>query len=383
MKRVINQERMRTTNKGLIMEYIRDNGPVSKSEIALHLGLSATTVSTFINELQSEDKLNSCGNAKSTGGRKSALYQVNPEAFYVIGLDLQVDRIIAVLLNFQGKLVDINEYRLTSTNEWTVIEQIKEIISEIIQRNDLDQQKINGIGIGVPGIVQNQNGLIEFAPNLGWKNVSLQQLLSLDWPVYIENEANAAVLGETAFGVAKNTSDVVYVSVGMGVGCGLIIGGHLFTGRSFHAGEFGHMSVEINGRPCRCGNTGCWEVYTSNQAALAYYAEHSGEHLESYDALLELFYQGDNKAQEVMNSIIKYLGIGIANIANGLNPEMIVIGGKITEAKDIVFNHLLKQVKESCLDKTFGGLAIEFSQLQNRSTALGVADMAIRRTMII
>lgn len=381
MKRVINQGTMRSTNKHSILDFIQRNGPVSKPEIAAHLGLSATSVSTFINELLTEETIIPCGNAKSTGGRKSILFQVNPHAFFSIGFDLQVDRIIALLLDFNSARIGEWEIPLDNTDEWTVVEKLRQLIPAILSEKNLSPSKLTGVGIGVPGIVHGESGLVEFAPNLGWKNVNLHHALDLNCPLTIENEANAAALGERSFGNGKGISNLVYVSIGMGVGCGLIINGRLFSGRTYHAGEFGHMTIDPNGLPCRCGNKGCWESYTSNHSTLSQYTQRTGEPLVSYQDFSQKIRQDNPDALSILDETIRYLAIGMANIANGLNPEMMIIGGEIAELREVVFNSLLKHVKERCLDKTFSGLTIEFSRLGNQAAALGMAELMIRRTL--
>jgi Transcriptional regulator/sugar kinase len=377
MKKAINQELMRANNKKSILELILKKAPISKIEIANTLGLSSTTVANFINELSSENKITNCGVAKSTGGRKSALYQVNPEAFYIIGIDLQVDRVVCVLTNSVGTVLGTKESLFSNKDEWHVINLLNKAIEEIIYENNIPDEKIGGVGIGVPGIVQNASGIIELAPNLGWQNVNLRQLLNIDTLILIENEANAAAIGEQAFGVAAHIPNLIFISVGMGIGCGLIFNGKLFTGQSYHAGEFGHMTVEPAGLTCRCGNQGCWEVYASNDATLKLYNQISDHKIYNFAEFLELVEQDDSYALDALESSIKYLGIGIANLVNGLNPQMVIIGGELTKLKGIIYHKLLKQIKDRSLDKTFGGFSLEFSQLKNQATALGMASLVL------
>lgn len=381
MKKAINQELMKSNNKRAILELIQKNSPISKSEIAGNLGLSPTSVSNFINELTAQNKIIKCGTAKSTGGRKSALYQINPQAFYVIGLDLQVDRIITVLTNSVGNAIATSEDFIQNKDEWRVIPLLNDNIRRIAKENNIAPERIGGIGIGVPGIVHSKSRVVEFAPNLGWQNVNLQQLLNIDKPIIIENEANAAALGEKAFGVAGAVTNFIYVSIGIGVGCGLITNGRLFTGHSYYAGEFGHMTIEPSGLTCRCGNQGCWEVYISNEAALKLYNQISQRKIHNYEEFLDLVFKEDQYAMEVLESNIRYLGIGIANLVNGLNPDMVIIGGKIVEARELIYPKLLRQIKERSLDKTFGGFTLEFSRLKNQTTAMGMASLVIDQLM--
>lgn len=371
---------MRNNNKTQILKCIQKKNMVSKREISEELGLSATTVSTFIRELEKEKKIRSSGIAESTGGRRSVLYDLNPNFCYTLGIDLEVDRMIGVVLDFKGKIKGTKEMFFSNKDEWKVIPLLKTFIYDLLDENSLSLKKLGGLGIGVPGVVNSDTGVIEFAPNLGWKNVDLPALLSIDKPVYIENEANAGALGEVVFGVAKNVSHLIFISVGMGIGCGLIINNKLYSGSLYHAGEFGHMIIKPEGLPCQCGNKGCWEVYASNNAAIRMYQERSNKKITSFKELIA-DYKKDHgsKKLEVLQSITKYLGIGIANIINGLNPEMVVIEGEITELKDVIFNGLLKEIKERSLEKSFSGVRIEFSQLGNKATALGMGSIVIEK----
>jgi predicted NBD/HSP70 family sugar kinase len=381
MKNAINQELMRISNKKAIMQLIQRSSPISKAEISAALGLSSTSVATFINELASENKIIPCGIAKSTGGRRSMLYQTNPDGFYAIGIDLQVDRIVCILTNAIGNIITDKEVQLENKDEWYVIHILNQTIDELCHTNHISLSNIGGIGIGIPGIVKNSTGLIEFAPNLGWQNVNLKQLLQYDKPILIENEANAAAIGEKSLGIAGKNANMLYISIGVGIGCGLFLNNQLFTGHSYHAGEFGHMTVEADGVPCHCGNQGCWEAYASNEAAISRYNQIASPAINTYDDFLERVRQNNTMAVTVLETTIKYLGIGIANLVNGLNPEMVIIGGKITELKDQIYHPLLKQIKDHCLNKAYSGFTLEFSQSKNQGTAIGMVSIVIDAVM--
>ncbi len=377
MKKAINHRIMRTNNKRQILEYIRKNGPVSKRETAQKLGISITTVATFITELLNENRIVAFGNAVSSGGRKSELYRLNPDSLYVIGVDLQVDRLIMLLINLQGSILGIEEVKFNNSNEWEIASLLHQAIFRICNSSRIPISKISGIGIGVPGIVNHHSGIVDFAPNLGWKNVNLSSILPIDLPVIVENEAKAAAVGEFNFGAAQGISNVIYISIGLGIGTGLILNNNLFYGHNYLAGEFGHMSLVPNGLPCRCGKNGCWEVYASNNAALKLYHQYSGTELNSYEELLNAFFKQDPIAAKVFDEIIYYLGLGIANLINGLNPETIIIGGKIIEAENLVIYRLLKEIKDHCFEYSYRGVSLQFSELKNRATALGVGSLMI------
>ena len=193
----------------------------------------------------------------------------------------------------------------------------------------------------------------------------------------IENEANAAAIGEKVYGAGRLSANLCFISVGIGIGAGLILNNGLYRGASHHAGEFGHMTLDPDGPACRCGNHGCWEVFASNEAALKQYWQRTGRRLAAYDHLLALAEADDPDAGAVLEEIATYLGIGIAGIVNGINPELVVVGGKIATCGEMLRNRLLKEIKERTLERTFRGLTVEFSSLGDRATALGVAEMAL------
>ncbi|HEY8344030.1 MAG TPA: ROK family protein [Bacillota bacterium] len=381
MRETINQELMRNINKELVFRCIKDNLIISKKIIAEKLGLSTTTVATIINELLAGNKIQSCGSAKSTGGRKSILYEVNPTAGYAVGIDLQVDQIVYVLLDFAGNVVSTKETDVTDKSEWAVASVLNKEIPEFVAENGISMEKILGIGFGVPGTVHGQSEIIDFAPNLEWENVNLRSLLKGQTPIIVENEANAAALGEKRFGIGRNVENMVYVSIGMGVGCGIIIDHKLFSGTSFNAGEFGHMTVEPDGLPCKCGKRGCWEVYASNNAALNLYAVKSGVYFDKFEDFIQRLIAGERTASEVADHITKYLGVGIGNIVNGLNPQLVVIGGKITEAGDMIYDKILQQIKYYTLRRSMTELEIQFSALNSKASAMGAAGMVLDKAI--
>jgi predicted NBD/HSP70 family sugar kinase len=377
MKTTINHELMRKNNKSYILAYIRKNGPVSKKELADQLVISITSVTTFINELIHENKVVPCGNAKSTGGRKSELFKPNPDAFYVIGCDLQVDRLVTVLINFNGDRLASSQHQYEHPDEWKIAELLNGAIRQICADNRIPPEKLAGIGISLPGVVNHATGVADSATQLDWKHVDLRSLLHFKLPVLIENEANAGVVGESYYGIAKGLENVIYISAGKGIGAGLMLNQRLYYGQNHLAGEFGHLIIEPDGLPCPCGKDGCWVRYASTHALLRSYLENSGIDLQSYEQFLAALSQQDPFALQAVEEVGKYLGLGIANLINSLNPEMILLGGEITGTKEYIYPSLLRAVKKYSPEEAFKGVTIQFTSLGIDSAALGVAGMMI------
>jgi predicted NBD/HSP70 family sugar kinase len=381
MKTTINHELMRKNNKNYILSYIRKNGPVAKKELAEQLEISITSVTTFINELMAEGKVVQCGNAKSTGGRKSELFQSNPDAFYVVGCNLQVDRLTTVLLNFNGERLASSHQNYEPRDEWRTAELMRDAIRGICATYRITPQNLAGIGTCLPGVVNRATGIVEAAPQLDWKHVNLRSVLHFDLPVLIENEANAGIFGESHYGLAKGIKNGIYLSIGRGIGAGLMFNHRLYYGHSYLAGEFGHLIIEPDGLPCSCGHQGCWEGYASIPAFLRCYQENSGESLPGFAQFLEQLSAKNHFALQAVEEVGKYLGLGIANLVNGLNPELIILGGELTRVKDDIYPPLLRAVKKYSLEDAFKSVTIQFSNLNEEIPAAGVGGMMIEKLL--
>ncbi|WP_252314283.1 ROK family protein [Sinobaca sp. H24] len=193
----------------------------------------------------------------------------NQNAGYTIGIDLGVNYAFGILTDLKGNVIEQDEVVITDTDEEIVFAQLKDLTQRLIDKTPACRYGIVGIGIGVPGMINN-DGLILFAPNLDWHNVHLKQYMEkyFNVPITIENEAKAGAHGEKIYGAGRSSSNLIYVSLGIGIGSGIIIEDKLYKGTSGISGEIGHFSIESNGRKCRCGNKGCWELYSSELALL-------------------------------------------------------------------------------------------------------------------
>ena len=256
-----------------------------------------------------------------------------------------------------------------------------EVIDFLINSAPKSPYGIIGIGVGVPGTVD-KNGNILLAPNLDWKNINLKATLESKYnlPTIIENEANAGAYGEKKFGIGKEFTNIVYVSAGIGIGVGLILNGSLYKGNQGFSGELGHMTIEVGGKKCRCGNEGCWELYASEQA-LIHKAEQSGIPLPTngeyaLNNLLMLAENGNEEAIKLFEEIGDYLGVGINNIINIFNPQQVIIGNRIATSQKWIEKSLHQRLNQALWFQR-NDLQVSFSELSTLSTALGVAAFSI------
>ncbi|MFM9327404.1 ROK family transcriptional regulator [Paenibacillus mesotrionivorans] len=393
---------MKKINKSIVLELLRKASPLSRAEVAKTTGLTKATVSTLVAELMEENLLYEIGTGESSGGRKPVLLVFRQDAGYAIGVDLGVRDIHAVLTDLKGTIVHETRSSLRGMDTpEQVLGRLKDCLRRLMNKAPASPYGVVGIGVGVPGITDDK-GTVLFAPNLGWRNVPLQSLLEAEFkvPVIIDNEANAGAVGEKEFGIGRDVSNLIYISVGIGIGSGIILKDELYRGASGYSGEMGHFTVHADGRPCRCGNVGCWELYASEQAILAEAeallspdaaddgsgAETAAEADDSatevprqaeLEALASLADSGNEAAQELFRRTGRYLGVGVVNIINTFNPELIIIGNRFTLAERWLAPSVREVIQERALPYHRERLRLEFAGLGLRSSVAGAASFAV------
>ena len=377
-----NQQLVKQINKTLVLETILHEAPISRADISQKVGLNKGTVSSLVNELLEDQLIYESGPGQSSGGRRPVILLFNDKAGFSIGIDLGVNYILGVLTDLRGNIiVEVNK-KLTVRSYEVVIEILKSVISDLINAAPQSHYGIVGIGIGVPGLVNN-HGEVLVAPNLGWKNINLREEIenSFDIPVVIENEANAGAYGEKLYGAGKENDNILYISAGIGIGVGIILNGKLFYGMNGFSGEAGHMIVQVNGKDCTCGSSGCWELYASEKALLEEARKLKltdiTEETLSIELLLELANSGNEDIINLFHSIGMYLGVGINNIINIFNPEQVIIGNRLAMAKDWLEKSIEKFIKNHTMKYHQKDLIISFSKHAYYSAAIGVSAQMI------
>jgi glucokinase-like ROK family protein len=379
-----NQHVVKVENKSLVLEKIIEHSPISRADIAGITGLNKGTVSSLVNELILENLINESGPGKSSGGRRPVMLHFNQLAGYSIGIDLGVNYILGVLTDLNGNICVEKQSEFSLSTYEDILSELFSIIDSLVAAAPKCPYGIVGIGIGVPGIV-NKESKILLAPNLDWRNVELKPDVEEKYgvPVVIENEANAGAYGEKKFGVGKEFDNIIYVSVGIGIGAGLILNGKLYRGNNGFSGELGHMTIDVNGPKCSCGNRGCWELYASekfllNEAQRAGLQVESGRKV-SLETIMEMARSGDAQALEVLSKTGRFLGVGINNIIHTFNPDQVIVGNRIAEAKTWLNPPIHQWIENQSLWFSQKDLQINFSGLLTHSAALGVAAFSTEK----
>lgn len=270
----------------------------------------------------------------------------------IIGIDLGGTNLKIALLDSKFKILD--KQILSTQNFIKKQELIDAIINScllVIKKNKLSKKDLLGIGVGLPGPIDTEKGLVHFFPNIpGWKEVRLQALLAkkLGVCVFIDNDANVMALAEARVGAAKKAKNAVCLTLGTGVGGALILNGKLFRGSGFAAGEIGHMPINEEGPDCNCGGRACLETYVGNNKILALAKKDFGADI-TLEKLSELAYAGDKKAISIWENVATKLGVAISSVVNLINPDMVVIGGGVANAGKIIFDQIRKTVDQRAM----------------------------------
>ena len=318
---------------------------------------------------------------------------------FFVGVDLGGTKILSGV--FTGKLELKGTTKLSTKSDRgvdAVIERIARCVKEAVDECDLNLSQVRGIGIGAPGAVDTGAGRVIFAPNLsGWKDVPLKKALEkiLDVPVFLGNDCNVCTLGVFDQEYKAKPRDLIGIFIGTGIGGGLILNGDLHHGHNLTAGEIGHMVIEVNGPKCGCGNRGCFEALASRsaifreiQAAVkdgqeTLLTDMLGKDLRDMRSgdLRKAIRRGDKLTTKAVEAAAEFAGIGVANLINVLNPEIVVIGGGVIEAlADEMMPTLLKSAKAHVMPGTMGGIEIKASKLGDNAGITGAAVLARRGT---
>ncbi|MBF7081665.1 ROK family protein [Desulfallas sp. Bu1-1] len=314
----------------------------------------------------------------------------------VVGVDLGGTKILTVLAGMEGDvLARVKVPTGAELGQEHVIDKIVETVQAALLEAGAPAGSVKAVGMGVPGPVDADNGFIHFAPNLGWRDVPLGEIMRrrLDLPVYMDNDANLAALGEHRYGAGRGAADMVYITVSTGVGGGLILGGRVYRGAGGGAGEIGHVTVAEDGPVCRCGNRGCLEAVASGTAmarrAAALVDEGRGagilaaaggdKNKISARAVARAARAGDAAALAILRDAGRYLGIAVAGLVNLLNPAAVVLGGGVMESAGLFWEPMLERVQRRSLPSSLEAVRIVRAALGGESGAMGAVALAIER----
>lgn len=334
----------REINRQIILNLVREHQPLSRADLARRMDIGRGMVTALVDELLAEDAIYEGATVDAPRGRKPIMLYVRTSDRLALGIDVRFSRTTMMLADFSAQPVDLEAFD-TIIDPAALVAELATRVKRLLRRHRA-AGKCEGIGLVVPGMTDHRTGRVLFAPQLGWRDVSLRDDLvaATGLSVQIENASIACALAQMWLGKRGSVtpSDFVYVTVSDGVGAGIVVNGEVVRGATHTAGEFGHVPLDVHGPRCLCGATGCLEAYTSNLATLSRYlgqelsAEHTRRVLQesglTINDVIDRARTGEERARNALFETAHYLGLGLVTIINALNPAQIYIGGEIMVA---------------------------------------------------
>lgn len=373
---------LRDLNVSLIIELVRRADSISRADLARQSLLSAPTVSTIVDKLLARGILIEVSTAPSSGGRPPVLLSVDPKAGYVIGIKLRGDGLTTVVCDLAAQIVATQELHVPLVGDpVAAIHAVEVEVRRALRIAKVPRSKVLGVGIGLSGIIETSSGTCNFSHLLQWRDVELAEPLRrrLDMPVWVDNDVNTLAVAEKWAGDAHDARDFVTLTVGRGIGLGIVIDRSLYRGANGATGEFGHMIVEPGGSKCECGRFGCLEAMVGEDALRRRVGERHGREL-SRDELIALVVAGDEATLEVIESAGRKLGLAVANMITLLNPEMLIICGEGTELGWHFLDPIVTAVREQTFADLGRRLEIKVQRWGDDAWAVGAATLVLRES---
>jgi predicted NBD/HSP70 family sugar kinase len=371
---------IRDINRQIILNYVREEGPVSRAYIARVTDLNRSTVSLIVDELLAADLVEEV-EGESSGGRPPQLLSLKTTKAVALGVDLGKKMTIVGTSNLTGKILEMQEFS-TSANFTKTLDRIIEIARYYIEKGD---GSIEGIGVSLPGLVESGKGKVVNIPHLHWRHPEIVQTLEKETglPVIVENDTNATALAELWLGRPEisNVRDFIVVLIHSGIGTGIVFDGQIYRGKEGVAGEFGHMTIGTDAPvACAAGSYNCWEAFASERAALARYAKQigkkNGANQMLFDELVKLAFTGDEKACRALKETAHYIGLGISNLIQGLSPEVTIVAGKFVQLWSL-FAEDIRKGAESGMCQGYPAVKIMPSTLGAQPTLMGAFSLVL------
>jgi len=371
---------MKSVNKSVILNKIRTDAPISRAQIAKETKLTPPTVSSNVKELIDQGIVKESKLGESQGGRKPTMLLINNQGFYVVGVDAGPEMIECILTDLSGTVLKRTSSKLPlplTNAQFLVI--LKDCIRDCITDISTTNKKIIGIGVAMHGVVDIESGTSLFAPILSLTNIPIKQELEKEFEleVKVENDARAMALGESWFGDYGELTSMLVVNIGRGVGAGLIIDGKLYHGAQDIAGEVGHMTIDLHGDICECGNRGCLQTFTSGPAIAKRAMTRISLDSISAEEVYELAKSGNEECVTILKETGRVIGIGLTNLIHIINPQKIVLGGGVTKAKDLILPVILKTIAECALTPRAKQTEVTITTLGDDATLIGAVSLLL------
>lgn len=367
---------IREINQAIVLDLVRRHGALSRTEIAARSHLSLPTVSGITSELIDAGLLYEQATGVSTGGRRPVMIAFNAQAGYAVGIKLKEDAAVAVLTDLDAHVVAHHLAPIRKQAPEAIVAELANVVKTLAPA--AGAHPVVGVGIGMASVIDRRRDVVRYATYFGWQDLPLAQMLGeqLDMPVVLDNDVNALAVAEQWFGAGRGVADFVVISLGRGVGLGMILNGRLYRGTGGGAGEFGHIVMQPDGPICACGKRGCLEAFVSDPALVRQVSAALGRDA-TIDEAVRLAAQGDVAVSPIFHRAAEFLGIAVANLVNVLNPALVIIGGEGARAGNIILEPFRATLEKHTLGPLVKDVMVAIEPWGDDAWARGAASLLL------
>ena len=380
-----NRDLIRAINRSAALNTIKTYGPISRAEIARFTRLSAATISGITAELIDDDLIFEKETGDSNGGRRPILLALNPRGGYVVGLKLLENQVVGVLTDLEATVLANHTQPLDDHFLEAAIDTLSAVVEALVRQCGVAQKQLMGVGLGLAGIIDAPHGQLRYSPTFGWRNVPIGDLLRerVQTPVHVGNDVDTLTLAEKWFGKGQGLDNFLTVTIGRGVGLGIVVNGQIYSGFKGGAGEFGHIVIDPAGPQCACGNRGCLETYVSDPALLRRAKEAVArgdlpDTVQSLNSLLQQVQEGNPVALAIFSQAGQVLGRSIANLINIFSPQQIIVSGEGIRAGDLIFDPMRATIAQHVMPGLAEDTEIEVDIWNDDAWARGAASLVLQ-----
>lgn len=368
---------MKIQNKKWVLELIKKNAPISRADIAKRTNMSPTSISRIVNELETEGYVVETNHHSSGVGRKATFLNVSKDAIFTIGIDLTEQEIKIGIITFTDEVLAAKTIPNTyQTDSSMTLQAISIEVKQILKEHEIMIEKVIGIGIGMPGYIDFEKGIVTLSSQLGWRNVHVSQELEqlIGVRVLVDNDLRMKAMAEYLYGSAKSSSSSVLIGISSGVGSAIIMNGDYYRGQNNLSGEISHTVVDINGELCSCGKYGCLVSIVSEEAILR--QARKVTNIKTLDEIQEAFKHGETWAINLLDRVTTYIAITVSNIFYLYNPAILVLSGKVLEKYDVIQTLVEEKYSKFIAEPYKTQSKLSYATMGENSIILGAAIQA-------
>lgn len=371
---------LKAINRSIILNVVKRQGPIARADIARLTKLSPATVTLQTAELIEDGLIYEKQEGDSRGGRPPILLALTTSAIYVVGVKLTEAHAILALTDLNADIVAQKTLTLASTDPIAIADQIDGGVSALLGAAAVSRKHLLGVGLGTAGIIDSVNGIVRMSPHTYWRDVPFAEILEerLGCAIYLDNNVNTLTLLERLYGLGQRVDNFLVITVGLGIGMGMVCNGQVYRGASGSGGEFGHTVVDPDGLRCSCGNMGCLETFVADPW-LVYRAKQAKLDVASPDDLVAAAEAEDDTARRILRDAGLVLGQSVANLINLFNPSMIIVSGEGVRAGDYLFEPMQTAIRRHTFWKLDQEVDLRIEPLRDESWARGAASLVLNK----